>query len=439
MEILPFRGFRYNLTRVQDLSAVVSPPYDVISPPGREKYYHRHRYNFVHLTLGKELPGDNEISSKYQSSAKLLHRWIREKIVIEDTVPSIYLYSLQFNYRRKLLTRQGIISLVRLEEYFEGKIFPHEVTLEETKTDRLALLKACKAHLEPVFGVWFSSGEGEDFFLRLFEAREELVEVMDDEKVIHSLGRVSGKEHIESLKSFLRDKFLIIADGHHRYEAALEYQHQQSLPDKDFAPWRYVMMYLVSREDPGLVVLPTHRLISFSPLDFSSLMGRLKSDFQIHYFKFQEQGELYQRESLFSHMAFHRPSLGMYFGKEKIYCMLLPRRSFYWEEKSWEWNSLEAVILQKLVLEPIFGIKDVELEESKGKMAYTRDEEEAVQKVREGSYQVAFFLNPLGMDEIEKISFQGERMPSKSTYFYPKPLSGLVFYAWKENGNLNLK
>lgn len=430
MEILPFPGFHYNQAKVGDLLEVVSPPYDVISPAARQKYCERHPYNFVHLTLGKNLPGDNEIPNKYLRSAELLRRWIQENILLRGNLPAIYLYTLKFRYREKSFIRRGIISLVKLEEYSRGKIFPHEMTQEEPKADRLALLRACRAHLEPVFGIWFPSHNAKESFYRLFENEEKITEIKDEDGAIHSLGRITGEDYIEPLESFFRDKNIVIADGHHRYEAALEYQRQQSLAEKGFAPERYVMMYLVSQDDPGLVILPTHRLIPSCPLDFSSLIKRLEPDFQIRYFNFQNREERCQQASLFSQMVLKRPSLGMYFGNEKTYCMLIPRKPFCREGKSREWNALEAVILQELILEPIFGIKELSFGERGEKIGYTHDEAEAIQKVREGSYQIAFFLNSPEMNQIERIALQGERMPSKSTYFYPKPLSGLVFYAW---------
>ncbi|MFN3476904.1 MAG: DUF1015 family protein, partial [Candidatus Methylomirabilales bacterium] len=264
--IAPFRGIRYNPEKIGDLSLVVAPPYDVITPSAQDQYYAKHPWNVIRLILGKELLGDDDQKNRYTRACEFFHRWLNEGVLVQDPTPSLYLYEQRFLHPRtgESLRRLGFLALVRLEPWNARVVFPHERTLEKPKRDRLALIRACSANFEPVFAFYPDPLETVQ---ALLEEEAEKGPALDflDEGIEHRLWLLQDEGRIREIVEAFQGERLFIADGHHRYETALAFRDELEKADpappevKAKRPYQYVMMLLVSAHDPGLVILPTHR------------------------------------------------------------------------------------------------------------------------------------------------------------------------------------
>ncbi|MEW6621407.1 MAG: DUF1015 domain-containing protein [bacterium] len=401
-QISPFKGILYNQEKIQDLSLVVTPPYDVISEIQQERYYQKHPYNCIRLILGKDLPEDNEKNNKYTRAADYFHQWLYAEILKQDLTETIYPLIQRFSFHNKNITRAGFITLMRLEE-FGNSVFPHEKTLSKPKQDRLNLMLATKANFCQVFGLYSDEKGILDEYLKVKE--EPIVEIMDENEVSHQLVRLKDKTKIEEIKAIMQSKPIFIADGHHRYETALNAQ--------KILGYNFIMIYLTKMEDEGLTILPTHRLVkinthpSFSPF------------FEVE--KVNTCNELLEKMEMMkeSHYVF-----GMY-AEGKNYLLILKDNEIMdkliGDEKPEEYKKLDVSILQTVVINHILKITDIEAH-----IGYTHNEKEAILLVDEGKYNLAFFLNPTRISQLKEMSLKHELMPQKSTYFYPKLLTGLV-------------
>ncbi|MFQ5957018.1 MAG: DUF1015 family protein, partial [Candidatus Brocadiales bacterium] len=257
--IAPFRGYRYNPEKIEDLSQVICPPYDVISPRAREEFYDRHIHNIIRIILGKDLPGDTEFRNKYTRAAQFLKSWQEEEILQRDPQASIYAYEQEFSIEGKMLTRRGFIALVKLEDLRTGSIFPHENTLPKKKEDRLRLMRACRANLSPVFALYPEENTEVYETLRPATSAPPEIDLMWTDGTRNRVWPISDWATIETVSKFMDKKPLFIADGHHRYEVALSFSNEVKGSLGGRAD--YVMMMLVSMNDPGLFILPIHRLV----------------------------------------------------------------------------------------------------------------------------------------------------------------------------------
>lgn len=420
--ISPFYGFRYNLEIIKNLSAVVTPPYDVISSKQQAQFYRNHRYNFIRIILGKEKNGDTTLNNKYTRAKEVLNQWIRDKIVAPENEPSIYLYEQGFIFEGKYLRRRGFIALLKLEPVGKGVVFPHEKTFCKPKEDRLSLLKATEANLSPIFGFYADDDLSAE---HLIAARAKTKPLCDFkfEGVRNRLWRISEAESIERFERLMKDKQVFIADGHHRYEVASSY-HRVVKKDKRLNSG-YVMMYFCSLQSEGLKVLPTHRVVRAIACDtFSDMISRLEPYFYIQSFSTVKAllTRLKQKAST--------RALGLYAGSEKYYLLEFKAArndtamQAASENSAYCYNNLDVVLLHSFVFRKLLGIKEQNYHD--GHILYTRDELMAVRLVKEKKYQAAFFMNPPHPQQIRAIARCFQKMPHKSTYFYPKPVSGLV-------------
>lgn len=419
--IRPFRGYRYNQLKIKNLSAVVTPPYDVISGAQQSQFYQNHPYNFIRIILGKEKKDDNSLCNKYTRAKDALGRWICEEAVAPDKEPSIYIYEQGYKFEGAYLRRRGFIALLKLESTGKGVVFPHEKTFCKPKEDRLALLKATQANLSPIFGFYAD----DDLALEhLITARAKAKPICDFlfEGVRNKLWRISDDAIVARLERFMKDKQIFIADGHHRYEVA--YAYHQMVKDNKGLNSGYVMMYFCSLKSKGLKVLPTHRVVRDIPSNvFSDFIPRLESYFHIQPFTNLKAllGSLKQKAQT--------RVLGLYVGA-KYYLLDFkvdkgdaPLAAVQ-ENSAYCYNELDVVLLHSFVLRRLLGIKEQNHQD--GHIWYTRDEKMAVELVKRKKYQAAFFLNPPSPQAISAIARCFQKMPHKSTYFYPKPVSGLV-------------
>lgn len=422
-QIIPIRGLRYNPQVVGDMAAVVTPPYDVITPEAQERYYQRHPYNIVRLEYGKSEPDDDTVNNSYTRAAAIFAAWRKEGVLIQEEKPALYLYEQEFQARGRRLKRHGFFCAVRLERYERGIIMPHEETLAAPKRDRLELLRACRTNFSPIFGL-YADKEASVPAVLLRAAGKPVISFYDEFGHAHRLWVISDPAVIRKVQDRLAEERILIADGHHRYESALVYSEEQGAP----GPHQFVMMVLVNIYDPGLVVLPTHRLVrDGGNLELPRVLQALEEQFVIAE---APPASAWNFEAFLASLASRgRHAYGLYAGHGKLYILKLrasvPVQELLPQDKSPAWRELDVAILHHLVLDRILGIGPQE-GASGDLLAYTRDEERALELVDSGEYRLGFFLNPTRVEEVVAVAEAGDRMPQKSTYFYPKLITGLV-------------
>jgi uncharacterized protein (DUF1015 family) len=430
VKIAPTRGLYYNPQKVADLSQVATPPYDVIMPEEAQRYRERHLYNIIRLIL----PAGEGGMDRYQEAAHYLQEWEKEGVLIRDEKPSLYPYQQIFDSPSgEVKKRNGFISLVKLEPWGEGNIIPHEETIPKTVEDRLNLMEACGANLSQVFTLYSDpAGEIEGQLADTWESPPRY-EFRDDEGVTHRLWQVDDPHVIFEIEKAMRNKILLIADGHHRYKTALKYRDRMRERYPAYtakSPFEYTMLYLTPIEGEGLLILPTHRLAPFrEPFDLDGFHTALKKFFSLRNFAFDNfDGEKGARESFFrvlDQKNTDRYAFGLYIGGEKryIHCNLKK------EVKIEELLRGYPPALQELDVTLVDGFIVRELLKMEGKdMGLSKGKNEALEAVHKGRYRAAFLLNPPTIQQIKQVVDAGEVMPRKTTFFYPKVATGLVIY-----------
>ncbi len=417
-EIKPFRALRYQADRVGDVAKVVCPPYDVISPIQQAAYYEASPYNFIRILLGKEEPGDTSGQDKYVRARRTLDEWLREGILVQDERPAIYFYKQEFRVQGERRSRLGFIALMRIEESEQTRILPHEKTHEAAKEDRLRLWTSLEADASPIF-VCFSdkAHRVEQVFNRDVVTQEALFDLVDDEGVRHRLWRVDDPDLIGAVREPVGRQPFFIADGHHRYEVAREYLRRKvsassSEPPED-APYRYVMTYFTNIDSRDLRIFPLHRVLK----SFTVREEVLDRFFRIDRIKDADELVL-----LLAKAGRNEPSFGLY-TREGGRLLRLRNRKLIDEivcEGSDDFRRLDATILKAFVFDPA-GVRTEEI-------VYSRDAREAVGMVDRGEAAACFLMNPVRISQLKTIALNGERMPPKTTYFYPKVLSGLTMF-----------
>ena len=429
-EIIPFRGFRYNQTKV-DLHDVVAPPYDVISPEHQARLYERSPYNVVRLILGRE-------EDRYASGAVALSRWIGESILVKDPEPSMYILHQEFDgEKEKPIIRKGLVALCRLEDFDKKVILPHEKTLSKPREDRLKLFKATNSNFSQILSFYSDPEKEVDRILNGLSKTKPEVDVGFDD-IQNRLWKVTDAAVIQNVQRALAEKQVLIADGHHRYETALAYRDWMRSRASNYNGnelFNYVMMFLTNVDDEGLVIYPTHRLIHSLPsFDRKTFLESLSKFFIIREFKDEEAVAI----ALASNSV---PSFGLLMaGDPAVYLLSLrptsPAAEIVRDPLPPEVKELDVTILHNVVLKDILGIS-VEAQEQKTNLEYVRDAQEAYQSVLKGHAQLAFIMNATKIQQVRSVAKAGFTMPQKSTYFYPKLVSGLVLNVMGElNGSL---
>ena len=430
--IIPFRGLFYNKEVIKDLRLVVTPPYDVITDEAQEGFYRRHEKNIVRVELGKIHPGDNEEESRYTRASSYLKEWVDSGVLIRDSIPSIYLYTLEYPYSGSYKRLSGLITLVKLEEPGKGRIFLHEETFSKHRTDRLNLIRTCKGNLSPIFSLYTGENLAEQVERNTL-SHSPRIDIVDDEGIRHKVWAVSDEGIVNGLTDSMKDEMLFIADGHHRFDTALRYRDEMRLKEGDQGekPYDYVMMFLVHIADKGITVLPTHRVFrETSGVTRDEFLSRAGRYFKIEGFPFIETDKDIPR--LLDEMSLRgerEKVFGVYFKEGKRYYLLTLKDEGIMDEigpkgRSAKWRRLDVSVFQTIILRRLFDIENER--ESEKKILYIKDPQEAVRRADLEEGGIAFFLNPTKIRDVKEISVGGEMMPHKSTYFYPKPLTGLV-------------
>ncbi len=426
--ISPFRAWRYASDRVP-LSDVVTQPYDKISPAMQEGYYKASPYNLVRIILGKHLAGDNEQDNVYSRAAGSFEDWRKAGVLRQDSQPSLYSYSQSFAVpgTSEKAERRGFIAAGQLEEYSARIVFRHEQTLSKPKADRLNLLRSTRAHFGQIFMLYSGRGRVDS----LLESRQTPeIEVTDEYGVVHRVWKVSDPGVISRVQQEMTQRNLIIADGHHRYETALAYRNERraGATGSGPAPYDSVMMTFVDMDRPGLVVLPTHRLVfglpAFSAAQFKADAGK--------YFAVEEVDPALDetRATDILRRAGATGTALLAVSADRAFLLHSPKAlgTALFSDFSPRQQALDVVQLHKCVLETVLHISE-EAVRNQQNVSYCRETGEALAQVRTGKAQIAFLMNPVRMEQVRDIAFAGEVLPQKSTDFYPKLLSGLTIYA----------
>ena len=427
LRIAPFAGYRYSAEKIPDLSPVIAPPYDMISPAEQEALYGRHPWNIVRLILTRE--EQDGFADRYQRAAATYEQWKQERVLVRDAEPSIYAYRQDYQWEGTTLQRLGFIARVALSEFGDGA-FPHESTLSGPKADRLRLLRACRANFSCIFSL-FSDGKGTILDrLGAETAGSPLVQVRDDKGVDHLLWRLARPEFHSWLNEQMRDRKFIIADGHHRYETALEYRRlMRENPSEARGDYDYVMMFLVPIESPGLSILPFHRVLAGG--DRSTVMERLAGAFSAAEFDIPDDDDEAARMMLdaLGREPADTPAFGLCLDGSRG-CVLRMRDDFdrtphYRTGTSPQVQALDVTILHQVILGSLLGL-DEQRYVQEGRIAFFSRPEEAVARVRRSREEVAFFLRPTRIEQVWEVALSGHKMPQKSTNFFPKLTTGLV-------------
>lgn len=407
--IAPFKGITYNPEKFSDISSLVSPPYDVISQKDQDKYYLKNDYNIVRIILGKDMPNDNENSNKYTRASQYLKSWIEEKIFIEDKEPCMYVHSQQFEYKGKKYNRKGFFGIVRLDNSKTVKF--HEQTYLKPKEDRMKLLKATQANTEPVFMIY------KGFPVKIPET-EPLFSFIDENGHHHALWRVTDLNSIEDFCSDFAEKSLYIADGHHRFETAFKYARDINIDPNSSDTRNFVLSFFVEESDPGLLILPTHRLLNISFEDIELIKSNAKRYFLIVEIDSFEKIEK-SKGKVFGFFNRKDNKLFMFKLRDVI------AKNKVMKSKGVENQSeIDTAILHNLLIDDV--LEKYKTDGTKQVIGYSHDDKEVISLVRSGEYTCAFLLKPTTVSEIMKVADAEIKMPQKSTFFYPKILSGLV-------------
>lgn len=426
-DIRPFRALRYNLQRVS-ASQVVTQPYDKITPAMQDKYYAASPYNLVRIILGRAKDGDNTAENVYTRAAVFAQQWREEGILQQDAAPSIYAYTQEFRAPSgKMFERRGFIALGRVEDYANKIVYRHEQTLAKPKADRLDLLRTTRAHYEQLFLLYEDSGEIDAL---LTTPNEPTISVTDEYGVVHRVWEVSDLHLVNAVREMMRDKKLVIADGHHRYETALNFRNEcrEKLGTSDpEAPYEFVMMTLVNMNDPGLLVLPTHRVVhSLKSFDVDEFKKRARELFAVD--ELESGIDTALATAVLAEKGRQGTAL-LAVGSNRALLLHSPKAagSKYLEGLSERQRSLDVVQLHKCLLEGVLNLSEESIRNQEN-LSYLRDASEAIGQVRRGKVNVAFLMNPCPVRKVWDVALAGEVMPQKSTDFYPKLLSGLTAY-----------
>jgi uncharacterized protein (DUF1015 family) len=431
--IIPFHGMRYDTTVVGDIKQVVAPPYDIIDAAGQKTLYDRHPQNIIRLELGLDQPGDSLTHNRYTRAASTLRDWLMSGALKRDAQPTLYYHTIEYTppyapsgSPAKIL--KGLLATVKLEALDSGHIYPHENTRSAAKTDRLNLLEACKTNFSPIWSL-YSDPQGAVMGLleRAIKGEPAPIDFRDDVGFRQQLWAVTDPGVLKHAVDALRSNPLFIADGHHRYETALNYQtlrRQQAGSPAGQQPYDAVLMLLTALEDPGLTVLPTHRVTTTVLPSYDRVQSLLGTTFDLQGFPFTAATQAATLAKFIEAMRTNGrtvPVFGLALKGDSRYVTLSLKPAHRPPAQASPRTKLDVSLLQQLVVATLCPTQ-----QEQEAILYTKDDHEALDWVARGTGTGALLLNPTEVSEVQAVATAGERMPHKSTYFFPKPLTGLV-------------
>lgn len=434
-EVVPYRGILYNTNIINNMADVMAPPYDVISPKEQEGFYQQHPQNVIRLILGKSEASDSGQKDIHNRAAGYFYQWMEDKILVRDSESAFYLTSVSFNVGDETVTRYGVIGNVRLEPFDKGIILPHERTFSKVKSERLNLMQLCHTNFSPIFGL-YPDGNG---ILSKLQERAGIqspdMDLVDGKGLRHKLWRIVDPETLNHVSFYLRDQCIYIADGHHRYETALNYRDwvKENTPGFDENhPANFVMMSLSSLKDPGMVIFPAHRLLkNVRAEEMDELMSKAREFFDIRSYstengvktvlkEFDQALESQSDKNTFGLYMKHKSALFVMVLKEGVMARM------FGDELPEALRVLDVSVLTRLLMMELLGFDQARLDDAT-QIGYATTSLAAVTAVQEGEADVALILNPTKIEQVQRVSEEGLIMPRKSTYFYPKVVSGQVF------------
>jgi len=432
VNVSAFRGIRYDLAQVGSLSDVIAPPYDVIDPNFQESLYKQHPANVIRLILNRQEPGDESGDERYERAAKYLRQWQREGVFFTENESALYVYHQQFDYAGQTFVRRGFMGRLQLEPFGEGQVYPHEETHSAAKADRLKLFNATKCNLSQIFGIYPDESNDAQQLLESAIVGVTPLEATDHLGVLHRLWPVTDVKVIAEVSSAMADLPMYVADGHHRYETGCNYR-QQMMEQEQIGPdhpANFVLTMCVSMNDPGMIVLPTHRLLrGVSPVSVDQLTSSLSDHFELMPGPTGADSAAEVWEEI--EVEGQQGTIGLFCAADDQWVLArvneagITRLQEIASDQSSDWCGLGVSILHRLILDDLLGLTNLP------KPDYVHLVDEVIDGLAAGdedgaAYGLAALVMPATLDHIRQISQNGERMPAKSTYFYPKLLSGLV-------------
>ncbi|HEY7414497.1 MAG TPA: DUF1015 domain-containing protein [Ktedonobacteraceae bacterium] len=428
-EVQPFRGLHYSRAFVDDLSQVITPPFDVIDEKAQKRYYERHPYNIIRLELGKTQSGDDTLNNVYTRAAATFSEWRLQGIIQQESQPCYYFYQQRFSYGGQTYTRTSLLARVRLEPWEARVVLPHENTLAKAREDRLQLLRACSANLSPIMCLYEDPQGRLRRLLNTF-ADQATIQITDDASEEHRFHALTDPQQIELIRDFFSQRQLYIADGHHRYTTALSYQQEILAQRKELNPEdgiNFVLMALVDVDDPGMLVLPTHRLLHNL---HTEAQRKLSPEHLSRYFNVQVLAEGSSQATVLQALkdAGQKSSSLVVLCPHQTLLLSVNEQGQQAMEQSGHtsaWNVLDVAITQHLVLESVLELRAEDMTAGTY-VRYTHDSMEAFESVRGGTSQAALILNATPLRQVCDVAQADDRMPQKSTYLYPKLTTGLI-------------
>ncbi len=420
-EINPFKGILYNPEKV-DASETMAPPYDIVTNDFKDQLYQKSPHNVIRVDFGKDKDGDNDEENRYTRASKCLTEWQEEGILTQDSDPFFYCYEMSYEVEGKTLKTRGFLGAVKIEEIGKGRIHPHEMTYSKPKSDRLNILRICNANTSPIWSLYSSKEKVASSILDEIIKEKPFIEADIGDGVAHRLWKITDRSLIEKIKNEMSDKDVFIADGHHRYETAFAFQKEmkeKGLNKTGEEPFNHVLMFLSNMEDEGLSLLPTHRIVEIdSDIHPKEVLGEY---FDVQKISSEGRSDDEVRREMFNMMQTKRHSFGMYLTNADTYYAL----SFNGSIKDLNLpdclKKLDVTVLHQFIFEKLLNI---------GHYEYEMAPDIAVERANNGNFEAVFFLNNTEIQDLKKVALAGHRMPPKSTYFYPKLLTGMVIYSF---------
>ena len=435
VEIAPFKGVMYNSKEIYEHGGdLVAPPYDVLTDKEQDNYFKNNAHNILHLDYGKSKPSDTHKYDWHHRSAELLSQWLQDGTLHSVDKPTVFHVKTTCcnPYKNELIIRNGFICLMKLEELnLESQVFPHEKTFSSHKEERLDLMKATGAQFSQIFG--FFPDDNKDalsHMAKVTTSQDPILDFKDIQGIEHKMWMEQDEESLNILTKMMQNRRVYIADGHHRYETALNYKRFIKEKGSNSTECEYVMIYLCPMSDPGLVILPTHRLLNKCSFSSEEIINRLSTYFKISKKSYTEETETDVRDKFLTKLKKQKQSLGLSLADDKTYYILTLLDTAVEKtgllSEACELATLDTVILSEVAFKAALGFTEKDLDNPEI-ISYVSNLDQALKTVSSGETKGAFILNPTTVEDILKVTSKGLVMPRKSTFFYPKVTTGLVF------------
>jgi len=429
--ILPFQGIHYNPNRIDSYADVTTPPYDVISDAKRDEYHDRHPYNIIRLILGKKTDADTPENNPHTRAATAYREWLSKDVLIKAPTPALYLTAIDFPFMNHTVRRYGLFAKVGLEPFDRKIILPHEKTFSKVKSERLELMKRCHANFSPIFSLYMDSGNILNSLVAATENTAAEMDFLDDSGHRQLMWRFTDRTLHHLIERAFSEKTLFIADGHHRYETALNYRNWLKETRSDFNethPANFIMMSLVSMSDPGLVILPAHRILSHIGAETrNTFISKAETYFHISELPCGPEGFSEMSSRLASSTLPHQ--IGVVIKDFKMLFLLSLKSGvmddLFPEELPPALRHLDVTVLTRLIFMELLGFDQQRLDDETT-ITYSSKVNDAIEAVVSGGYDMSFILRPTQIEQVRQVAEAGLIMPRKSTYFYPKVLTGQV-------------